>query len=405
MRNSLVLFLFFFVINCFGQYNEFKMYKNGLMYSEITMSNLKNISDSLNLKYLQCEIDHTYYSKKQTVGHYVSMDSGDLKSTKADMDNSISLEDFVSKYPQAKVIKDLLIIQFEYTKDDGKTYVDFDEIAIGKRWNHSIENILKKDVLPEYTKKWLYEKNKYSDASLSAFFFPNQFTSKAIPDKYARMIGYSNCMIDTTSSKIVDKAEYGHIDLPEDWQNGSTQEKNNLLNTLRHTQVMGSCSMDDSPRIHAKNIALLSSEVANWNVFLKAHLDIMNDRFERASDGSYAWAGRNTYLKELEELDINTLDLLFGITFRIANSSKHHYFGSPGRIGRAIADSNNRENAEILMASMIEDKTLDVFNRVLIYYTFRSFINFLEDEKIKKFAERRLKESISSFPEYLKSNM
>ena len=160
MRNTIVFFFFFFfTIKCFGQQNEFKMYNNGLMYSELTMSNLKNISDSLNLKYILCDIDYSYYSNKQTVGHYVTLDSGDIKSAKADLDNAISLENFILKYPQAKVIKNILVIQFEHTKSDGKTYVDFDEISVGEGWNHSIENILKQDVLADYKNKWVFIKD------------------------------------------------------------------------------------------------------------------------------------------------------------------------------------------------------------------------------------------------------
>ena len=81
---------------------------------------------------------------------------------------------------------------------------------------------------------------------------------------------------------------------------------------MRETRVVGSCSMDSSPREHAINIAMLSAETTDWSVFLRAHLDIMNDRFDRVSDGSYAWKDRNTYIKELEQLDINVSDLIFG---------------------------------------------------------------------------------------------
>ena len=105
----------------------------------------------------------------------------------------------------------------------------------------------------------------------------------------------------------------------------------------RNRVVVGGCSMDNSPRLHALNIARLSAETVNWETFLRAHLDIMNDRFERVSDGSYAQAGRQTYLRELEELDINVPDLLLGISLRIENASRNHYFGSLSRLGRALA--------------------------------------------------------------------
>jgi len=44
--------------------------------------------------------------------------------------------------------------------------------------------------------------------------------------------------------------------------------------------------MDESPRTHARAIALLAAETNNWDILLRAHIDIMNDRFERRSDGS-----------------------------------------------------------------------------------------------------------------------
>lgn len=75
------------------------------------------------------------------------------------------------------------------------------------------------------------------------------------------------------------------------------------LELKRSRIVVGGCSQDMSPRVHAMNIALLSAETINWEIFLRSHLDIMNDNFERMSDGSYAWAGRKTYIKELEVLD------------------------------------------------------------------------------------------------------
>ncbi|MBK7243510.1 MAG: hypothetical protein IPH98_06560 [Saprospiraceae bacterium] len=72
----------------------------------------------------------------------------------------------------------------------------------------------------------------------------------------------------------------------------------------------------------------------------------MNDRFDRKSDGSYAWGQRNTYIKELEELNINVPDLILGILFRIENPASNHYFGSIGRVGRALSETKNRNEIE-----------------------------------------------------------
>ena len=88
--------------------------------------------------------------------------------------------------------------------------------------------------------------------------------------------------------------------------------KNKALELKRHHIVVGMCSQDGSPRLHARDIAILAAETNSWDIFLPAHLEVMNDRFERMSDGSYAYGGRKTYLKELEELNLDVVDLILG---------------------------------------------------------------------------------------------
>jgi len=174
---------------------------------------------------------------------------------------------------------------------------------------------------------------------------------------------------------------------------------------MRSTRVVGFCSMDSRPRQHAINIALLSAETLNWEVFLKSHLDIMNDRFDRMSDGSYAWANRKTYIKELEELNINVSDLMLGIALRVENPAHNHYFGSIQRLGRAIAESKNKEAFESEMLSMIEDSTLDNFNRVLTYFLFLNYNNSLPVPSDRDKNKERLKNSVAKFPEHIKNKI
>ncbi|WP_109435025.1 hypothetical protein [Aquimarina sp. AU119] len=146
--------------------------------------------------------------------------------------------------------------------------------------------------------------------------------------------------------------------------------KEKALKLKRSRVVVGMCSQDQSPRIHAMNIAQLSAESYNWNVFLRAHLNIMNDRFQRAADGSYAWKSRNTYIKELEVLNIDVPPLIYGITLRIDNPSKNHYYGSIRRIGRAIAESQDKDKIQSELIDMIKDNSLDDYNRVLVFYLY-----------------------------------
>ena len=170
------------------------------------------------------------------------------------------------------------------------------------------------------------------------------------------------------------------------------------LELKRSRQVWGNCSMDDSPRIHVRQIAVLSAETARWDVFLRAHLDIMNDRFQRMSDGSYAWDRRETYIRELEELNINVPQLLLGMVLRIDNPGGNHYFGNVRRLGRALAETKYREEFESHMSKMLNDGKLDVFNRTLIYFLYQNYAQSLVDEDVRNAALHRLKTTAAGLP-------
>jgi hypothetical protein len=177
------------------------------------------------------------------------------------------------------------------------------------------------------------------------------------------------------------------------------------LELKRNRRVVGGCSMDDSPRIHALNIALLSAETTKWEIFLQSHLNIMNDRFDRVSDGSWAQKGRSTYIREIEDLNINVLDLLFGISLRVNNAAENHYYGSISRLGRALSESKNQIDFENKSLAMIEDNDLDIYNRLLIYFLLRNYNNYLPNEFQQKQNIERLKISISKLPDYVASKI
>lgn len=178
--------------------------------------------------------------------------------------------------------------------------------------------------------------------------------------------------------------------------------KEQALQLKRSRIVIGGCSMDMAPRAHAQNIAILSAEAVNWEVFLRAHLDIMNDRFQRASDGNYAWGSRNTYIRELEELDINVKDLLLGICLRTENTAKNHYYGNIQRVGRALSETQYKSEVEEKILAMIADPRLDDYNRVVMYYLLVNYTNYMPDDTRE--ANRLMVEKAkASLPTYLAS--
>ena len=407
-RIILIGLTIFLSTQLYGQ-TEFKTYNNGLIYSEKTMNKLEHIVDSLNLKYKVCDFNKVFYSKTQTVGHIIRLDTNDVKQAKKDMERNISFEDFVLKYPNAEIERNVLVVKYKYKNYEEKEVVEFSEIDLNSSYGFEISQDNLNDLYNKPLKNtWLFdynEKSEYSKESINAFYFPEEFKTTTLNLKYSRQIGYSDCLIDTIATKFKSDAKSGWVDLPENWQNLSEKKKEKLLDEMRSTKVVGGCSQDSRPREHTINIAMLSAEVTNWEVFLKSHLDIMNDRFDRMSDGSYAYAQRKTYIKELEELDINVLDLLIGISLRVENPAKNHYYGSIGRLGRAISESKNKEDFKTQILSMVEDKELDNYNRILAYFLFVSYNNYLDNKDEQNENIKQLETSIMTLPDFLKDKI
>jgi len=409
MRNIKTLIIgLLFTFPAYCQKEEFKVYPNGLIYNEQTMAKLSHIVDSLNLKFETCNFNTVFYSKNQTIGHIVYVDKSNIKEAKKDMENDISLDDFLKKHPNSTVKRNVLITKRKYDYYNNGNFIEFEEFDLKSDYGFSIKSEDLSLYDKDFSNKWLLkhrEKTDYSNESLSAFYFPTNFSSLPIPEQYSQMIGYSDCLIDTTTPKLKDNLKNGWVGLPANWNSLSVKKKTKLLDEMRSNRVIGGCSQDRRPREQAVNIALLSAETYNWGVFLKAHLDIMNDRFDRMSDGSYAWGQRNTYIKELEELNINVNDLILGISFRFENPASNHYYGSIVRLGRALSETKNRSEIEREILSIVSDKELDIYNRLIFYFLFRSYNNYLNVESLKNENIEKLAIAVKTFPDFISEQL
>lgn len=394
-------------LSCSLAAQEFATYKNGFIYGEETMTKLGKIVDSLNLKYKSCDLKQVFYSKLQTKGYSVKLKSGDITQAKKDMNMNISFDDFLRKYPEATVKKDLLLIKSNIVNYRDKRIIKIREIPVNDDDGMEIEIPYKKELYTKPSKnKWVYsysEKKSYSGESIEAFYFLDNFKSIPLAPKYSRQVIYSDCLIDTSSSKLKEDAKEGGLpsEIPRNWRKLSKAEKEKLLDDYRSVRVVGSCSQDNSPRVQGVYLALLSAETANWPVFLKSHLDIMNDRFERVSDAGYAREARQTYIKELEVLNINVPDLILGTSFRIENPADNHYYASISRSGRAVAESKDRELFLSQLLSMMGDETLDDYNRVISYFFYINCNRYIKNEREKKINNIKLLGAVQKLPKYL----
>ncbi|MEP0263159.1 hypothetical protein [Dokdonia sp.] len=480
MRNICVLFCCFLLSQINGQ-TEFKEYENGLIYSLNAISKLTEIVGEKNEEFRTCDLTKSFASTPQTKGYVFEIDESYKQTLREDVEGNISLDAFLSKYKEDKGSL-YLIIKSKYTNYKEEKYIRFDM--------YPDENSLQ---IPE--EEWESSRfgswivNFSHQGDIDVLYVTNEFETQELPDTYKKMVQYSECLIDSTTTVFKENAsrnrfrnsiddtlkakkqkqffkfieeqigvkepdfedyelKNGEINYKkyrkayvkyeekkethitsylyeepqflkllnetyeESVENGSSTNeietyvakylsKAKALELKRSRVVMGTCSMDTSPRIHAMNISQLSAESYNWDVFLRAHLNIMNDRFERASDGSYAWEQRHTYIKELEVLQINVPDLLLGMSFRVSNPSKNHYYGSINRLGRAIAESKDLDTFETIITKAIKDQELDDFNRLLMFYLYGNLRYHLDKNAELDFDRTLINEKAKLLPEYL----
>lgn len=466
--------------NCQSEVSEFETYSNGFIYKPGDMKVLRKIADSLNLIYGNQTLNKTYYSWQQGRLFYVSFkgESSDLNAIVKEVEAQSSFYEVVTRYKSFVAYMDTTKVVGRkriFTDSSNATY---DYLTGNPFWGYDgfyMERSFKQKT--DVAGQWSYEYfAKTSNSSkpiyeLSCHYFPDSLQSQKLPPCYARLIDYTDCIIDTSSSIFLGKKLiYGYEDEPyvfdayylsinnyinrflhktnhgnNDYEYAhltsekiklgirnitdtgftnlikratafymKTRDCNSEMEELitatgypekalflkRHRKIGGGCSMDEAPRIHMQNIALLSANTGQWNVFIRAHLDIMNDRFMRATDGPYAFGPRKTYIKELEALDIDIVDLVLGLTLYAANTASNHYQGDIYRLGRAISESAYRKNFEEKAITMIKDNNLDRLNRELIFYLYVSYLQYLDPKEI---AERTtsLKRDLSRFPPYL----
>ncbi len=507
----------------FSQRGELKVYDNGLIYSDATISKLRYIVDSLNLKFKTCDLNKKYYAIKIAKANHLSVSKKKIKEAQLDIQNNISFNDFIAKYPNAKASKDLPITFFKYKNYEDVDVIEISSIELNRNDNFSLSFENEADINTVIKGNWIVQyhpKTKYSDEALSAFYLTEEFKSNELNPKYAKLIQYSDCLIDTTATifskkakevgiryfdslpdkptqfidyyeKLLNKPNFDNDDFEmiygfdtlsyaaegkkvkiskkelaereirlkeaekryavfsealQKWENERSHKLDSLkinrpdfmkllneayeeakiksnsndefdelvslyiskeaaLELKRNRIVIGGCSMDVSPRIHAQNIAVLSAETTKWEIFLQSHLNIMNDRFQRVSDGSWAQAERKTYIRELEELNINVIDLLIGISLRVENPSNNHYFGNIQRLGRALAESKNRIEFETKVLLMITDDELDIYNRIMLFYLFDNYNYYITDADLKKSNKEKLRQVASLFPDYIASKI
>ncbi|WP_425636912.1 hypothetical protein ACPUEN_16075 [Algoriphagus yeomjeoni] len=175
--------------------------------------------------------------------------------------------------------------------------------------------------------------------------------------------------------------------------------KERALDLMRLNQQVGTCSFDNGPLEQQKRIARLASETHDWSLFIKSFLNVMNDQVSRIADNSMASESRPTYVQELKKLDINIHKILLGSNLKINNKGKAHYFADGSKIAQAIANLEENDQAyfENTVVGMIQDNSLDAFNKLHLYNTLLNYQYFQR----KTDDSLRIADEINSLTPYL----
>lgn len=171
-----------------------------------------------------------------------------------------------------------------------------------------------------------------------------------------------------------------------------------LLEFKRSYRVPRICNFDSGPRDHARAICMLAVECHQWDVFLRAHMDILNDHVSRNIGEIQGRASRVTYIQEIEELSINRINLLVGTMLNAKNLSRNHYQASSWRIGETMSDSKNKNEFEDLMVKMICDERLDIYNRMEITLAFLAYNDHGRDETTCRRNLEKIRYAVEKLP-------
>lgn len=155
------------------------------------------------------------------------------------------------------------------------------------------------------------------------------------------------------------------------------------LQMKRGRRVMGSCSMDIGPTNHLKEIARLSALSSDWDIFIKSHMNVINDRFDAAVYSSYGEASRNTPIHDFEAIGLEPDKLFIGSLMQASDTKAKHYVSNASRIARAISQLSDPNPSIRLLIQIIRDESTDIPNRINAWYTLLR-INRYNEKSISK---------------------
>jgi hypothetical protein len=426
MKKALLFLPIFFVYyGLIAQERPPNIYPNGLIYSEESMSKLKHIVDSLNLKFKTSPTPHYYaqvcaeqpfqqripyeYARMIQYADCMMDTTAPLFLNDAEEAKKISKEDSLS----VKEFSDLFYDNYFFDRcyELPREYIYLDEYV---RKNNIQGVVLETDSLfmqsaeyKAYLTVYQTWETELIDIIKCIKSHPHFDSLKNKALEVAFRTGYDAKGLESyieNLNYIFHRARYDPIRLENYMKYLSDKDKKIILQLKRNYTVEMLCGIDPRPPYHLQYIAILSVETDNWTSFLKAHLEAINQYYHFGFPiNDYTENNAKPYLRELEELGLDIPKLLIGICLTIDKSAKNRYSARAYRIAKALANKDVKytKQIETLLLKMIQDPNLDGFNRYICFNFLDNYISELSENEKKDTLQAKLKIASKSLPAYI----
>jgi hypothetical protein len=387
----LLSFLFFNSLD--AQYTR-KWYSNGLIYTPESIKRLSEMADSLNREFAGKTQDIALSSQRQATGTALFIDSINVDSVEADLQNRMSLTDILLKYPRASISENVSLVEQLVLNFKGGYEPEISSFDGKLRYGTNFFD----DKLKDHS--WaLFKRNNF----VKAFLVDKPFASRPLSDKYKDFKLYSDFFLKPNSPLFYgDAVENYDCYIPRDWIERSKDVQRGYLDTLRSLLFYGSCGADSSPIDHAREITEVAASVGNLEIFLKAHLEIILDFHNKGENGVYATECPLSNLEIMELIHADCHRLLLGFILLDGSSCLDSEWHNPVySVGTALAKTKFKSRLESYLVEMILDPELDDYNRYIMFQVFYYYAGSLDNSADKARCKKQLKEIVSELPAQL----
>lgn len=399
---------YFFFVHTNNPYWVFPGDKQtGWLYSDGAMAQIKSMVESRNQELATAPLPKTYYSKFQARGHFVEFEGETVKEPEKDLAGGMSLEDFLIKYPSAKVARNQVFvrdIRLGNSPED-KAMIDVFTFPFKDRESCRLSFWMSPDSFPKKVQGTVLSDSLLGFGTgvnvLKAIFFTTDFGQQKLPEPIARKIMYADGMLDTTQEVSPRRREAGYLKLPKNYSSLPLNEKRVLLDSARNLRIASCFPSDPGQGMHARVIAILAAETGEWEIWLRAHLKIMGSGIPLPENELFENPVAYAHLRELEAANIRVFDLFIGMILRVENPSKGRFLAFAGLLAPAFLEVEDQDQLAWEFVELISAEGLDDYNRLVVTRVFLEYTNLLEDEERKEQHLTQLKASLKMLPSHV----